>query len=356
MASIIIPLLPRFHAASAADGAEGEQRGADLPPLVDPNTDSLRLPTVEEMRIQDEQDEAGISLTLGKFMLLGADILWLVLSLALTEDFRWSIVGLIAIDLLIAFRRQPERLPSQLELVARGLMGVALFTFEAVFFGAPWPLALGQVLLLAAAALQAFGAGGEGKNLLGGLLVVCGVIFAMALSMVLAQLRDQEIFEQYESAYLLAAAGRRDDALAVVSRIIEENPTDAEVYIQAVNFYMTNEISDPAAAALASDRAVEYADGDTYAQAHYVRGFLQEQRQDYQSALESYTRAIEDRDDIPLLYLTRANIYIQLGRTQEAIADLEKIEELAPGTDAATEARIMRLNLQPASGNPFDDL
>ena len=119
---------------------------------------------------------------------------------------------------------------------------------------------------------------------------------------------------------------------------------------------MTNEISDPAAAALASDRAVEYADGDTYAQAHYVRGFLQEQRQDYQSALESYTRAIEDRDDIPLLYLTRANIYIQLGRTQEAIADLEKIEELAPGTDAATEARIMRLNLQPASGNPFDDL
>ena len=47
MASIIIPLLPRFLAASAADGAEGEQRGADLPPLVDPNTDSLRLPTVE---------------------------------------------------------------------------------------------------------------------------------------------------------------------------------------------------------------------------------------------------------------------------------------------------------------------
>ena len=246
-------------------------------------------------------------------------------------------------------------LSSQMELVARGLMGVALFTFEAVFFGAPWPLALGQALLLAAAVLQAFGAGGEGKNLLAGLLVVCGVIFAMALSMVLAQMREQQIFEQYESAYLLAAAGRRDDAMGVVSRIIEENATDSEVYIQAVNFYMTNEISDPASAALASDLAVQYADGDTFAQAHYVRGFLQEQRQDYQSALESYTRAIEDRDDIPLLYLTRANIYIQLGRTQEAIADLEKIEELAPGTDAATEARIMRLNLQPASGNPFGD-
>ena len=99
MASIPFPTLPVIFAASAAGGAGDEPRGADLPPLMDPNTDSLRLPTAEEMRLQDEQDEAGISLALGKFMLLGADILWLVLSLTLTEDFRWSIAGLIAIDL-----------------------------------------------------------------------------------------------------------------------------------------------------------------------------------------------------------------------------------------------------------------
>ena len=352
----LAPPLPTVLSASAAGGSRSDPRGGDLPPLVDPNTDTLRLPTAEEQRIQDEQSEAGISLALGKFMLLGADTLWLVLSLVLTEDFRWSIVALIAVDLLLAFRRHPDRLPSQLELVSRGLLGVALFTFEAVFFAAPWPLPLGQGLLLAAAVLQAYGAGGEGKNLLGGLLVVCGVIFAMAFSLILTQVREQQIFEQFENAYLLAAAGRRDDALVVVSRILDENPTDSDVYIQAVNFYLTDEIADPAAAALASDRAVQYADGDNVAQAHFVRGFLQEQRQDYQSALESYTRAIEARDDIPLLYLTRASIYQRLGRNQEAIADLQKVEEMAPGTDAATDARIMRLNLQPPSGNPFDDL
>ncbi len=356
MSAHLAPPLPTVLATSAAGGSRSDPRGGDLPPLMDPNTDSLRLPTAEEQRIRDEHDEAGISLALGKFMLLGADILWLVLSLVLTEDFRWSIAGLIAVDLAISIRRHPDRLPGQLDLVARGLLGVALFTFEAVFFSAPWPLALGQALLLAAATLQAFGAGGEGKNLLAVLLVVCGVVFAMALSLVLAQLREQQIFDQFESAYLLAAAGRRDDALVVVRRIIDENSTDSEVYVQAVNFYLTGEIGDAAAAALASDRAVEYADSSNYAQAHYVRGFLQESRQDYQSALESYTRAIEGRDDIPLLYLTRANIYQQLGRNQEAIADLQKVEELAPNTDAATEARIMRLNLQPPSGNPFDDL
>ncbi len=328
----------------------------NLPALVGANTDSLRLPSIEQVRIEEEETEAGISLALGKFMLLGADLLWLVLSLVLVEDFRWSIVALLAIDLIIAFNRRPGRLPAQLELGARGLLGIALFTFEAAFFGAQWPLVAGQGLLLAAGALQAFGAGGEGKNLLGGFLALVGVVFAMAVSLLLIQVRDQDIAARFESAYVLAAAGRRDDALELVRRVIDENGQDPRIHMQAVNFYLTDEINDVAAASLAADRAVQYADDRTYAQAHYVRGFLQENRQDYVSALASYSAAIAHSDDLPLIYLTRANVYQQLGRTQEAIADLRKVEELAPGTDAAVDARIMRLNLQPRSNAPFDDL
>ncbi len=342
------------HFASADAGAGRRDGDRDLPPLVKANTDTLRLPTAEEVRIADEETEARISLALGKFMVLGADLLWLVLSLALLDDFRWSITVLLAVDLLIAFSRRSEHMSGQLELLSRGFLGVGLFTFEAAFFGAGWPLIFGQGMILAAAALQAFGAGGEGKNLLGGLLVFTGLVFAMALSLVVLGLRQQDIASRFDTAYIYAAAGRREDALFVVKSVIDDNFEDPQVHMRAVNFYLSDFINDVAAASLAADRAVQFADDESRAQAYYIRGYLQEQRQDYVSALVSYNAAIDQSDDIPALYLTRSRTLIELGRIQEAIEDLRRVEEMAPGSDEATEARIMRINIEPRTGDPLD--
>ena len=51
-------------------------------------------------------------------------------------------------------------------------------------------------------------------------------------------------------------------------------------------------------------------------------------------------------DDIPVLFMFRAQTLLELGRTQDALADYRRVEKLAPDSDMGQQARLLRLNIE----------
>ena len=62
----------------------------------------------------------------------------------------------------------------------------------------------------------------------------------------------------------------------------------------------------------------------------FVRGTVFEHRQDYQRALDDYTRVVELSPALPLAYGRRGALYFKLGRFEDSIADFDKEIELEP--------------------------
>ena len=55
---------------------------------------------------------------------------------------------------------------------------------------------------------------------------------------------------------------------------------------------------------------------------------------------------IAKADDFPPIFMFRAQLLLQLGRTQDALTDLRRVEELAPDSDMGQLARLARLDIE----------
>ncbi len=63
-------------------------------------------------------------------------------------------------------------------------------------------------------------------------------------------------------------------------------------------------------------------------------------------ALQYADEVIAKVDDSPPVLMFRARVLLQMGRTQDALVDLRRVEELAPDSDMGQLARLARLDIE----------
>ncbi len=145
-----------------------------------------------------------------------------------------------------------------------------------------------------------------------------GCVVALALGLVLTQYNDapgtavasrEVIVSLNRRANALAAAGRHEEAMALLARALELDPACAP--------------------------------------AHYNRGKLHHRRREFDAAMREYDAALALRADYVLALTNRAILLSHAGETDRAIADLSRSIELAP---ERTAAYYHRARLQIARG------
>lgn len=332
----------RFAATASGRGSVGA-------PIVRANTDSFRLPTEEEAREQALREDAQISVAVAVLLLLTADLLWLVLSLVLLEDFRPAIIAFVAVDAgLVWVIRKQSRAGNAL-IVARGLAGVAWFAVETAVFGAPISLPIGQLLLLLAAAVLSFGRGGEGKIALGIVLGLVGLIVAFALAFAQKQADETGKQSKIREVFELASVGRTADAVEAMGALLEQHKDDAWTHMAAAEFYISDSVRDLDRALELARRALELAPGDLKVLANLVLAEVRQARGEFQDAIAAVDEAVNLDKKNPIVHMTRAQLLVEAGRRQEAVQDYRKVEELAPNSEIAQAARLERLQIEGPS-------
>ena len=318
--------------------------------IVKANTDWFRPPTEEEIRERDLAQDASIALSIATLMLVAADVLWGLLGLAILGEFPWAILAFLAADLGLVWVSRSPSLRNRLLTIGRGIAGIVWFTAAVVLFGDPVAFPVGQAMLLLAIVILVVGRGGEGKFVTGIVVAVIsvGLTFSLAFAQRQTEINDRNrgIAEVYE----LATVGRIGDAVDAMDLLLEQYPDDPWVHMAAAELFKADLIRDLNRAVVLADRAVELASGgELEARAYIVLALVQETRGEFAKAIQSVSNAIDVNDKDPLAYLIRSGFYLATERRVEAMEDLRKVEELAPGTDLAQRARLTRLQLQGAN-------
>ena len=313
---------------------------------VNANTDFFRLPTEDEARERDLAHESAVALSVATLILVASDVLWGVLGLVLLSNFRWAILGFLAVDLTLLLASRRTTFLRRALVVARGGAGVVWFTGEAFLFGESAAYSLGQWVLLAALVLLVVGRGGDGKIMAG--IVVAVISLALTFSIAFAQMQGKvnDLNREIAAAFELASVGRAGEAVERMELLVELNPDDAWVHMAAAELYRSDTIRDLNRAVFLADIAVKLADDDLKASAYVVLATIQEMRGEARKAIDSATNSIKAEGKNPLAYMIRARLYAVTERRVEAIEDLRKVEELAPGSDIAQNARLARLQMQ----------
>jgi hypothetical protein len=327
------------------DSASGTGPSREYPRILGSNADEFFVPTVEECRDQRERDETHISLVAAALIFLVVDALWALISVVLLSDFRVSSLAVLAVDVAVVVLTRNSGHQARSAVLLRALLGVTFFAVEFALFNASYSYVLGQVLIGAGAVVLSVGRGGEGRNVLGGAFAVIGMVLAMVLMIVQVQGHARGVVEQVVRAEDLARVGRLDDSRTIIDQLLADNPDDADVYLIASDFFA--QVADDVDTALAlALKAVEISDGATRVEGLIRVASAYGARQDLPRALQHIEQAIDLDDDVPLLFFIRAFIYLDMGRNQDALADLRRVEEMAPDTDVGQQARIMRLSVE----------
>ena len=331
-------------ALAGAAGRGGGGGAADA--IIKANTDWFRPPSDEEIRERDLAHEAGVALSVATLLLVGADILWVLLGLAILGDFLWVILAFLAADLGLLWVSRSPSFRNRVLAVVRGIAGVAWFTGAAVLFGESVAFPVGQGMLLLAVVLLVVGRGGEGKIATGiavGVISV-GLTFSLAFAQKQTELNDRN--QGIGTAFELASVGRVGDAVDAMDLLLEQYPDDAWVHMAAAELFASGSIRDLNRAVVLADRAVGLASSELKARAYIVLAVVQETRGEFAKAIASVSNSIEVDDKNPLAYWIRGRLFAVTERRVEAIEDLRKVEELAPNTDLAQGARLARLQMQ----------
>ncbi len=329
-------------AESAAEG------GSSLSRSIRANTDEFRLPTEEEISERELSDEASIAFSLAVIILVGSDIIWGFLGLVLLGDFRWAILVFLAVDVWILLAMRKPTVVSRVLVLARGLAGVGWFTAEAFLFDGSAVLPAGQAILLLAVAVLVIGRGGEGKVTAGVALALASLVLTFSVTFGQKQSESAELNRRINEAFELASVGRIGNAVDAMEVLLEENPDDAWIHMAAAELYRSDTISDLNRAIFLAERAVQLAPGEMKSRAYLVRAIVHQSRGEFPKAIASADSAINSDDGNPFAYLIRARLRMLNGQRRDAIKDLRKVEELAPGSDLGQTARLERLQIEGA--------
>ena len=331
-------------ALAGAAGRGGGGGAADA--VIKANTDWFRPPSEEEIRERDLTHEAGVALSVATLLLVGADILWGLLGLVFLGDFPWAILAFLAADLGLLWVSRSPSFRNRVLVVVRGVAGVAWFTVAAVLFGDSVAFPVGQAMLLLAVVLLVVGRGGEGKIATGIVVAVIsvGLTFSLAFAQKQTELNDKN--RGIAAAFELAGVGRAGDAVDAMDLLLEQYPDDAWVHMAAAELFLLDLIRDLNRAVVLADRAVELASGELKGRAYIVLAVVQERRGEFAKAIGNASNAIDVDDKNPLAYWIRGRLYAVTQRRVEAIEDWRRVEELAPNTDLAQAARLVRLQMQ----------
>ena len=231
-------------------------------------------------------------------------------------------------------------------VVARGIAGVGWFTAEVILFGESVAFPAGQAILLVAVVLLVVGRGGEGKIMAG--IVVAVISLALTFSLAFAQMQGElnERNQGIAAAFELVSVGRAGDAVDAMDLLLEQYPDDAWVHMAAAELFGSDSIRDLNRAVVLADRAVGLASDDVKGLAYIVLSGVQEARGEFGKAIESASNSIKVDNKNPMAYMIRGRLLAVTERRLEAIEDLRKVEELAPGSDMAQTARLARLQMQ----------
>ena len=335
------------------ESASGTNRSRDYPRILGSNADEFHVPTVEQRRSERERDESHISLVAAALIFLVVDGLWALTSTVLLEDFRFASVTVLAFDLAVVVLTRSGGYAARAAVITRALLGIGVFGLEFAFFGASSAYVLGQLLIGAGGGVLSVGRGGEGRNVLGGTFAVVGVILAIVLGLVQEQGRTQAVVEHFFEAMELAAVGRTDQSQDVIDALLIENSDDARVYLIVSEYYSSQFVNDADSALRVALRATELSGGDLRAEALATVGAILATGGEFARALPYFEQAIELRDDDPVVHLMRGQTLGELGRERDALDEFRKVEDLAPNTDIAQQARMTRLQMEEPTFSRF---
>jgi|GEM_PF-2700707 tetratricopeptide (TPR) repeat protein len=327
---------------STAEGRPGGEHSR----VLHSNADEFYVPTIEARQAERERNEAHVSLVAASFIILVADVLWALVSAVLLDDFRMASLAVLATDAAVVALTRQSGARASTAVVARGLIGILVFGIEFAFVGANSGYILGQVLFAGGAVVLSVGRGGEGRNMLGIALVFVGLIMAMVIGLVQEQGRIRALNDQFYQALQLALVGRAEDSLEIVDELLADNPDDPRVYLMAIEYFTSEIVGDLDTALVVALRAAELADGDMQIEALFSAAQILATRGEFERALQYADEVIAKVDDSPPVFMFRAQVLFQLGRTQDALTDLRRAEELAPDSDMGQMARLLRLNLE----------
>ena len=327
------------------DSASGTGPSREYPRILGSNADRFFVPTVEERREQRARDETHISLVAASLIFLVVDALWALISAVLLSDFRVSSLAVLVVDVAVVALTRSSGQQARTAVLLRALLGITFFAVEFALFDASYAYLLGQALIGVGAVVLSVGRGGEGRNVLGGAFAAIGLVLAIVLMIVQTQGHFRELDEQFNRAFELAAVGRTEDAREIVDQLLADNPDDAAVYINSADFFQ-QVLRDPDTALALALKAVEIADGDLQIPALSRVADLYAARQDLPRALQYAEQAIARDDDVAALFLLRARIFLGMERTQDALADLRRVEEMEPNSDLGRQARFVRLSIE----------
>ena len=114
----------------------------------------------------------------------------------------------------------------------------------------------------------------------------------------------------------------------------------------ATEYFTSDVVGDLDTALEVALRAVELADGDLEIEALLSVTDILATRGEFERALQYADEVIAKADDFPPIFMFRAQLLLQLGRTQDALTDLRRVEELAPDSDMGQLARLARLDIE----------
>lgn len=328
------------------ESTAGRHPTGEYPKVLRSNADEFFVPTVEERQAEHERNEAHVSLVAASFIILVGDVLWALVSAVLLDDFRMASLAVLATDAAVVALTRQSGARARAVVVSRGLLGILVFGIEFAFVGASSGYILGQVLFAGGAVVLSVGRGGEGRNMLGAVLVVVGLMMAMVIGLVQEEGRIRALNEQFVQAHQLAIVGRTEDSLEIVGGLLADNPDDPRVYLMAMEYFASDVVGDLDSALVVALSAVELADGNMEIEALFSAAQILATQGQLERALQYADEVIAKVDDSPPVLMFRARVLLQMGRTQDALVDLRRVEELAPDSDMGQLARLARLDIE----------
>lgn len=153
----------------------------------------------------------------------------------------------------------------------------------------------------------------------------------------------------YNKSVVLLRSNDTRGALSAVNKAISIRSYSKALFTRALIYQQTGRCRD----AIADIRQV--LEEEPYnAKAHYILADCSEQNGDVRTALNEYTKAIEQDNSDPLFYLRRGLVYARIGDTKNAIDDMSNAIQL---NSNYAEAWYWRGMIKYRNGqNPCDDL
>jgi len=172
------------------------------------------------------------------------------------------------------------------------------------------------------------------------------VVLAAALAIAAAVLVPIITFDPegtFTEAQQAAAAGDFQEAVALYSRVIDDDPRNIEAYLARAEVYVRMEEFDNA---LADFNQVLRIDENNI-NAYNNRGNHYARQGDFLLALDDYNTALDLAPENSLLYFNRGNAFRQIGANRQAIANYNRVIQLSPDNPLAyTNRGIAFANLE----------